>query len=254
MNTLIVTRRNHQLPLQINEKNSEPDTIVVRAFSEQRLSQLRSALLVGLMRGLVKPTGRVCCAGGIPGSDKFDVLLIVDMASEFPTILSSRGSDLLPAGVKPEVLERALGIATELGVEGREGKSVGCILVIGNRDQLKPFTKPLILNPFYGYNEEDRNILNPFMDETVKELSTIDGAFIINGDGVIESAGSHLIVREQDVRSLPGGLGTRHAAAAAISVAADCVSIVVSSSTGQVTLFRRGEPLTLMERSANKRL
>jgi DNA integrity scanning protein DisA with diadenylate cyclase activity len=47
---------------------------------------------------------------------------------------------------------------------------------------------------------------------------------------------------------LPSGLGTRHAAAAAISVTANCISIVVSSSTGQVTLFRRGVMLPLTEK------
>lgn len=245
---ILVTQRGYDLRAG---ETGVPDVIVVRAFSRRRLSQLRSALLVGLMRGIVKATDRVCCVGGIPGSNKLDILLVVDMALEFPRVLSSRGSDLLPQGVRPEVLERALGIATELAVEGREGKPVGCILVIGNRDQIKPHAKPLILNPFYGYAEEDRNILNPFMDETVKELSSIDGAFIINGDGVIESAGSMLTAHEEDHRApLPGGLGTRHAAAAAITRAADCVTIVVSSSTGQVTLFRKGEALILMDRSA----
>jgi len=48
--------------------------------------------------------------------------------------------------------------------------------------------------------------------------------------------------------SLPGGLGSRHAAAAAISVAANCIAIAVSSSTGQVTLFRRGVMLPLTEK------
>jgi DNA integrity scanning protein DisA with diadenylate cyclase activity len=48
--------------------------------------------------------------------------------------------------------------------------------------------------------------------------------------------------------TLPSGLGSRHAAAAAISVAANCISIAVSSSTGQVTLFRRGVMLPLTER------
>ena len=37
-------------------------------------------------------------------------------------------------------------------------------------------SKQLILNPFHGYAEEDRSILNPFMDETIKELAMIDGA------------------------------------------------------------------------------
>jgi DNA integrity scanning protein DisA with diadenylate cyclase activity len=43
-------------------------------------------------------------------------------------------------------------------------------------------------------------------------------------------------------------LGSRHAAAAAISVTTNCISIVVSSSTGQVTLFRRGVMLPLTEK------
>ena len=244
--TTIVT----QHPGETNMDGDEPEAIVVRAFAGNRLSQLRSALLVGLMRGIIKPNERVCCVGGRPNSNKLDFILAVDVANEFPSILSSRGSTLLPSNVKPEVFERALGIATELAIEGREGKPVGCILVIGDHEKIKPYIKPLILNPFFGYNAEDRNILSPFMDETVKELSSIDGAFIINGDGVIESAGSMLTVHE-NMYTLPGGLGTRHAAAAAITKAADCVSIVVSSSTGQVTLFRRGEPLRLHDRSAN---
>ena len=49
---------------------------------------------------------------------------------------------------------------------------------------------------------------------------------------------------------LPSGLGSRHAAAMAVSVATQCISIVVSSSTGQVTLFRRGVMLPLTD---NKR-
>jgi DNA integrity scanning protein DisA with diadenylate cyclase activity len=51
------------------------------------------------------------------------------------------------------------------------------------------------------------------MDETVKEFSSIDGAFIIRGDGVLLSAGS--LVQATDVEhTLPSGLGSRHAAAA----------------------------------------
>ncbi|MDR1497254.1 MAG: diadenylate cyclase [Puniceicoccales bacterium] len=256
LKTIIVTQRGYEQSLEgfTPTPAGQPDIITVRAFSDRRLVQLRSALLVGLMRGIFLPNERVCCLGGLLGSDKFDIVLVVDLATEFPRVLSSRGNDLLPAGVKAEVFERALGIATELAVEGREGRPVGCILVIGNRDKINQFVKPLILNPFYGYSEEYRNILNPFMDETVKELSSIDGAFIINGDGVIESAGSMLTAREQATDLFPGGLGTRHAAAGAISVAADCITIVVSSSTGQVTLFRHGEPLTLLESPANRRL
>lgn len=223
------------------------ETIQVRSFSNQRLAQLRSAMLVALTRGVVSFSDRICCVGGITGSNQFDTLVVVDIEREFQTLLTGSTADLLPEDVKPEVLERVIAVATELGVEGREGRPVGCLFVVGDIAKVATLSKPLVLNPFYGYKEEDRNILNPFMDETVKEFSSIDGAFIIRGDGVVESAGS-LIQATDSTHELPSGLGSRHAAAAAISVAANCISIVVSSSTGQVTLFRRGVMLPLTEK------
>jgi DNA integrity scanning protein DisA with diadenylate cyclase activity/mannitol/fructose-specific phosphotransferase system IIA component (Ntr-type) len=223
------------------------ETIQVRSFSNQRLAQLRSAKLVALTRGVVTFSDRICCVGGISGSNQFDTLVVVDIEREFQTLLTGSTADLLPADVKPEVLERVIAVATELGVEGREGRPVGCLFVVGDVEKVASLSKPLVLNPFFGYKEEDRNILNPFMDETVKEFSSIDGAFIIRGDGVVESAGS-LIQATDSTHVLPSGLGSRHAAAAAISVKANCISIVVSSSTGQVTLFRRGVMLPLTEK------
>ena len=169
---------------------------------------------------------------------------MVDVEREFDTALASK-SDMLPVSVKPEVIERVLAIATELAGEGRP---VGCLFTLGNSELISEFTKPLILNPFHGYKDEDLNILNPFMDETVKELSSIDGAFIIRGDGVLVSAGS-LIHAPDYTHDLPSGLGSRHAAAASITQAVDCLCIVVSGSTGQVTLFRRGKMLPLIEKA-----
>jgi diadenylate cyclase len=226
--------------------------IPVRSFSNNRLGQLRSAVLIGLTRNIIKHNERICCLGGIPGSNQFDTIVVVDVEREFQSVFT-RQADMLPAMVKPEVLERVLGVATELAVEGREGKPVGCLFVLGEAARIKPYIKPLVLNPFYGYKEEDRNILNPFMDETVKEFSSLDGAFVIRDDGVLESAGS-LIHAPDYAHQLPSGLGSRHAAACAISLAADCLAIVVSASTGQVTLFRRGQWLPLIEKGVNRNL
>ncbi len=242
--TILVTRN----PIEPVEGGSAfADTIQVRSFSSQRMAQLRSALLVALTRGLIAFNDRVCCIGGITGSNQFDTIVVAEIEREFQTLLSGPSTDLLPEDVKPEVLERVLAVATELAVEGREGRPVGCLFVVGDTSKVEEFTKPLVLNPFFGYKEEDRNILNPFMDETVKEFSSIDGAFVIRGDGVVEAAGS-LVQATGNAVTLPSGLGSRHAAAAAISVAANCISIAVSSSTGQVTLFRRGVMLPLTER------
>ncbi|MEN8661908.1 MAG: PTS sugar transporter subunit IIA [Lentimonas sp.] len=228
--------------------HSEIDAVIpIRSYSNHRFSQLRSAVLIGLTRGIFGSHDRLCCVGGLPQSNQFDSITVVDVEREFQTMLMQK-ADMLPASVKPEVIERVLAIATELAVEGREGHPVGCLFALGNAAKISEYTKPLILNPFYGYKDEDRNILNPFMDETVKELSSIDGAFIIRGDGVLVSAGS-LIHAPDYTHNLPSGLGSRHAAAASISQAVDCLCIVVSGSTGQVTLFRRGEMLPLIEKT-----
>lgn len=244
LKSILVTRN----LIEAGEDHHEfAEIIQVRSFSKQRMAQLRSAVLVAITRGVISFNDRLCCVGGITGSNQFDTLVVVDVEREFQTLLTGH-SDLLPDDVKPEVLERVIAVATELAVEGREGRPVGCLFVVGDTPKVEKLTKPLVLNPFFGYKEEDRNILNPFMDETVKEFSSIDGAFIIRGDGVVVSAGS-LVQATDAEHTLPSGLGSRHAAAAAISVITECISIVVSSSTGQVTLFRRGVMLPLTERN-----
>ncbi|MBQ2731828.1 MAG: DNA integrity scanning protein DisA nucleotide-binding domain protein [Opitutales bacterium] len=117
-------------------------------------------------------------------------------------------------------------------------------------EKITPYIEQLVMNPFSGYRAEDRNILNPFIEETIKEWAFIDGAFVIECDGAVYSAGSRLTAVDSQL-SLQSGLGTRHAAAAAISSVADCTAVCVSSS-GQVTLFRHGEPIVLLDRSVSR--
>lgn len=211
-------------------------TLPVR-LSDGRLTQLRSALLLGLVHGFIKTDEKICCIGGLPDSDRLDTVLLLDVGLEIQPIFAEN-NDLLPSEVRPEVFERVLSLATELATEGREGHAVGCLFVLGNIDRLSPYVHPLILNPFFGYAAADRNVLTASVDETVKEYALLDGAFIINGDGVIDSAGS--LIQTDEYVHLPSGLGTRHAAAVAISKAVDCVAMTVSSSTRQICLFRKG--------------
>lgn len=242
--TVMVTRTTADRPVGTSPGEN---VIEVRSSSTQRLSQTRSAILVGLTRGLFKPNDRLLCLGGIPSSNQLDTLMIVDIEREFQSVID-RESELLPPSVKIEVLERMIGIATDLSVEGREGKPVGTMFVIGDSEKVNSMAKPLVLNPFYGYRMEDRNVLNPFMDETIKEYSVIDGGFVIRGDGVIESAGSLIHAPAEYYHNLPSGYGTRHSAAAAITKATDSISICVSASSGQVTLFRKGILFPLLEK------
>jgi len=49
--------------------------------------------------------------------------------------------------------------------------------------------------------------------------------------------------------ALPQGLGTRHAAAAAITQATNSLAFAISESTGRVTIFRGGKILTVIEKA-----
>jgi DNA integrity scanning protein DisA with diadenylate cyclase activity/mannitol/fructose-specific phosphotransferase system IIA component (Ntr-type) len=226
-------------------------TLAVRALSRSRLSQLRAAILLGLTREIFGFQDRVCCVGGIPDSGQLDTVLVVDVDEEFESVIG-QGDEMLPTDVAAESLERLTAIATDLATAGREGKSIGAMFVLGDHEEVIKRSKQLILNPFHGYAEEDRNILNPFMDETIKELALIDGAFIVQGNGVVESAGC-LIQAKADEIDLPGGMGTRHAAAAAITQTTESLALVVSSS-GQVTYFRKGRMFTLFDKSEGRSL
>jgi DNA integrity scanning protein DisA with diadenylate cyclase activity len=103
----------------------------------------------------------------------------------------------------------------------------------------------MLMNPFKGYDPRQRNILDPGLAETVKELSRIDGAFVITDDGAIETAGTYLRV-DVDVEGLTPGLGARHTAAAAITAVSEAVAIAISESTRQVSIFRHGRRIVVL--------
>ncbi len=210
-----------------------------------RMGQIKMAILLGFFRGAWRQGDRLVCLSGIARSDDVDAILFAEVGEEFEMFATAEGEQLQQLR-NPEVFEKVLEIAVELGQEGREGKPVGAIYVIGETDHVRQFTEPLMLNPFQGHPEEQRNILDPFLRETVKELSTLDGAFLIRDDGVVEAAGVYLrSVIPGSV--LPRGLGTRHRSAAAITAATKATAITVSESTGTVTVFRDGKIITEIE-------
>ena len=112
--------------------------------------------------------------------------------------------------------------------------------------------KQMVLNPFHGYSHNLRSLLDPSPAETLKEFALIDGAFIVQADGMVLSAGTYLIPKAVSVR-LPHGLGARHQAAAAITVQTQAMAITVSQSSGTVTVFRHGQVVLSLERATQAR-
>jgi diadenylate cyclase len=85
----------------------------------------------------------------------------------------------------PAVFERTLNIASQLAAEGREGRHVGAIFDLGDSDAVVAQSRLLVLNPFHGHPESEHNILDPAVEDSVKEFAAINGAFMVCGDGVV---------------------------------------------------------------------
>jgi DNA integrity scanning protein DisA with diadenylate cyclase activity len=208
-----------------------------------RVGQIKVATLVAAAENLIRIGDRVLCLTGVDGSGMIDTTIVLDMGSEIE-MFADTAADPLPADVTPAVFERLLTLAGELGLEGREGRPVGTLFVLGDSDRVLEQSHQLVINPFHGYPEAERNILDPRLEETIKEFSAIDGAFVIRGDGVILCAGRYLAPRSKLDESLPQGLGTRHEAAACVTVSTEAVALCISQSTGTVSIFRRGRLVT----------
>ncbi len=211
-----------------------------------RLGQMKVAVLVGVSEGIFHHDDVILCLSGLADSGFLDSLFILDIGEEFEFFAVTQLEHLHEV-VRPEVFLRVLEIAIDLATEGREGKPVGTIFIVGDTDRVLQYCEQLILNPFKGYPESERNILDPRLEETIKEFASLDGAFIIRGDGVVETAGA--FIRAGAVtEDIPAGLGTRHRSAAAITALTQAVAVTVSESTGTVMVFYNGKIIMEIEK------
>ncbi|MGE0448774.1 MAG: DNA integrity scanning protein DisA nucleotide-binding domain protein [Vicinamibacterales bacterium] len=138
-----------------------------------------------------------------------------------------------------DVIEAMLGLAVEIGREGREGRRIGTLFTIGRADDVLALSRPLILDPLAGHAPDATHITDPNLRGTVKELAQLDGAFVVSDDGRFVSACRYLNAAVDQVQ-LPLGLGSRHLAAASVSRALGILAIVVSESA-VVRLFSGGD-------------
>lgn len=213
-------------------------TITVPAFSFTRLDRIKLATIIGLAKGVLKAGQKIICLTGVAGSGRLDTLMVLEIGRELE-VFGEQAGEFLTSEIGPEVVVRTIDIAVQLSHEGRESKSVGTSFVIGDDEKVLSYARQMTINPFRGYPEEERNILRPELEETIKEFASIDGAFVVRGDGVVLTAGAYLQPPGGE-KPLEPGLGARHAAASAITEAAGAVAVVLSESTGTVRLYKNG--------------
>jgi DNA integrity scanning protein DisA with diadenylate cyclase activity len=138
-----------------------------------------------------------------------------------------------------QTLSDVITLAVEIAREGREGRKVGTLFVISDEQNVLAASKPLILDPLWHHPSSEKNIRNPDMRETIKELAQLDGAFLVADDGTVLSACRYINASTEGI-SLPLGLGSRHMAAASITKSTNSIAVAVSESS-MVRVFDNGE-------------
>ena len=229
------------------EKISDKVVLVPKAMLTRK-AQIVLGVLAATSRSMFKPNDLVVCLAGPCGQAEVDAIQVTRIREAGPAI-SRAYTGPSDGTIAAHVFNGVLNLAVELAQEGREGRPIGTIFVLGDHEKVLQFSRQAVLNPFAGYPEDDLSILDQVMKETVREFSSLDGAFIIRGDGVLLAAGRHIQAGSADLE-LPQGMGARHHAAAGITAATDAVAMAISESSGSVTVFHKGKIIASLEKAS----
>ena len=241
---ILVVRGDDEIPKNLRQLTR---IITIPQVRLTRMSQMKIAVTKGISAGHFNKGDKILCLTGIPKFGYIDSIFVIDVGREFEVLTLDDTEDIF-GGIYPEVFETVLNIAVELAAQGREGRPVGTIFILGDDEKVMQFSRQMIINPFKGYDEDVLNILDTGLRETIKEFSALDGAFIIRGDGVLLTAGRHLSAAFEG-KDFPKGLGSRHIAAAGITSVTGSIAFVVSESTGTVRIFKNGKILVDIEKA-----
>lgn len=222
-------------------------TMSVPGFDLTRMGQIKMATLMAFTQQILNAGDVFVFLAGASGHG-MDTLVTMRVGEEYE-LFQSVGQSKFTEHIRRPVFEKVLRLALELAHEGREGKAVGALFVLGDHRDVQKYCAEGRINPFRGYTEKERNVLDDSINETVKEIAKLDGAFILKGNGVIVSACTVLRPPSTSI-PLPQGLGARHSAASGITAATHSIAITLSQSTGDVRIWRRGQMITEIEKSS----
>jgi len=207
--------------------------------------RLTQSVLEAVADDLLAPGASVVALYSGFDADTIDSLSIINL-DEHLNRLTGRDLRQLETRVPLDTLKIVVDLAVEIGRDGREGKPVGTLFVVGDSRKVLACSRPAGFDPVRGYSRKERNLDDPRVREGIKEIAQMDGALIVSADGVVEAACRYLDCSAADV-TLSKGLGARHWAAAAISRATNAVAVTVSQSNGTVRIFQNGEVVLRIE-------
>lgn len=207
--------------------------------------RLTQALLEAVADDLVPPGSSVVVMYSGFDAEGIDSVSLVNLGEHLDR-LTGRDLRRLETRVPLDTLKLVVDLAVEIGREGREGKPIGTMFVVGDTRKVLASSRSVGFDPVRGYSRKDRTLNDPRVREGIKEIAQMDGAIIISSDATVEAACRYVDSSAATI-TLSKGLGARHWAAAAISRATKAVAVTVSQSTGTVRIFQNGEVMLRIE-------
>jgi len=209
--------------------------------------RLTQALLEAVADDILSPGSSVVALYSGFDAKVIDSVSVINLGEHLDR-LSGRDLRQLETRVPLDTLKIVVDLAVEIGREGREGKPIGTMLVVGDSRQVLECSHPVCFDPVRGYGRKERNLTDARVREAIKEISQMDGATVVSADGTVEAACRYMDSSAAQI-TLSKGLGSRHWAAAAISRATNAVAVTVSQSNGTVRIFQNGEVMLRIEPS-----
>lgn len=207
--------------------------------------KLTQALLESVADDILAPGARVVAIYCGFEADTIDSISIIHLGEHLGR-LTARDLRQLETKVPLDTLKVVVDLALDIGREGREGKPVGTLFVVGDTRKVLACSHPVGFDPVRGYSRKERNLFDQKVREGIKEIAQMDGAFVVNPDGTVE-AGARYIDASAETITLSKGLGARHWAAAAVTRKTKAVAVAVSESNGTVRIFHNGEVILRIE-------
>jgi DNA integrity scanning protein DisA with diadenylate cyclase activity len=223
---LIVATSNNSCFMNLSLKHPAIKLVKVPAWRAGRMAKLGQVVAYSLQQGYVSEGQRLVCLLGDGCPDFTDLIKVWDVT----------GEEHITKVFSNPILTKTLELSIEMATGGVDGKPVGAAFIIGDTKRVLRFSHQLMINPFEKHHV---NVKDGDQWEMIKKYAVLDGAFVVNLEGVIVAAHRHLSANRRC--EIPKGLGTRHNAVASMTAATASKGVTISQEDGCIRVFENGQ-------------
>ena len=172
-------------------KEAGLESVVLDMPDSPVYERLTQAVLEAVADDILAPGSCVVALYSGFEAETIDSVSVINLGEHLDR-LTGRDLRQLETRVPLDTLKIVVDLAVEIGREGREGKPVGTMFVVGDTRKVLASSQPVGFDPVRGYSRKERNLNDPRVREGIKEIAQMDGAIIVSADGIVEAACRYL--------------------------------------------------------------